>query len=180
MKKLLIASAMCLALFSCKKDNLDEIPSTTVNGKMKTGVSRSIGDSTLVPTNMTVPLLAGQTSVAGSVNIVNDGTTLFVTYTTINGYTLDQLHLYVGEFVNAPQTNSGNPVPGHFPFNISFSTPVTTYTFQLPLANYPDCFIVAAHSVVRQNGTETAWGSGTQFPGNNWGMYINYCKLSTP
>ena len=34
---------------------------------------------------------------------------------------------------------------------------------------------IAAHAVVTSSqGTETAWGDGLDFPGNNWATYFNY------
>jgi hypothetical protein len=181
MKKLSIICMVSMLFFSCKKAELD--PQITTPGNVSTAPNPFTGrDAGLcVPTSTTVTMLAGQTINSGSVSVTNDGTNLFVTYTSINGWQIAEIQLYVGEYANAPQNNGGNPIPGRFPYKQSFSPYVTSYTQTIPLSGLPDCFVVAAHSVVKSGTTfQTGWGQGTQFPGNNWGMYFDYCKLQCP
>jgi hypothetical protein len=65
-----------------------------------------------------VTLLAGQTSPAGTVCSSIEGENVQVTYTTSNGWLLYGAHLWAGlNLASMPQTNSGNPKVGNFPYN---------------------------------------------------------------
>ena len=173
MRKITFSAMLGLMLFSCTKSDVNEIVAPSSVNQSQTGREGC------TPTEMTVNLMAGQTMLAGNVNVTNDGENVTVTYTTDPGWFLSQIHLYVGEYEFAPQNNGGNPQPGKFPIKESFNPWVSTWSTSIPLSSLPDCFIVAAHSVVHNTtgngGTQTGWGQGSQFPGNNWGMYFNYC-----
>ncbi|MDB5203170.1 MAG: Conserved repeat domain protein [Ferruginibacter sp.] len=181
MKKIAFAAIIGTMLFSCSKTEVQSL--VKENDVLPIDAGRI--DEGCVPTTKTVALLAGQTMNAGEVTVTNDGVDLTVTYNCLNGWKISEIHLYVGEFASAPQNNGGNPIPGRFPIKETFSTGVTTYSKVIPLASLPDCFIVAAHAVVKSGtgttgGTQTGWGQGTQFPGNNWGMYFDYCVTTCP
>lgn len=128
-------------------------------------------------------LVAGQNHVAGSVCVSNDSDYLTVTYQTFGDWSLSEVHLFVGDSIaEAPQTRSGNPQIGHFPYADTVSG--TSYTFQLPMGDFGDCdadLVIAAHAVVSRitsSGavqTETGWASGTRFtPRGNWATWFNY------
>jgi hypothetical protein len=129
-------------------------------------------------------LLAGQTIDAGTVTLTSDGSMLQVTYTTTGGWVLAQTHLAVGsELDEIPQTRSGNPKVGHFPYKETHDPPVTTFTYLVDLSEWGlqpgDVLYVAAHAEVLlpdEEGwqEETAWGEGEPFPGHNWAMYMTY------
>lgn len=174
MKKLFLIAITSMALFSCSKSDVTGIISDS-----QAELGGRDGDPTggCEPVSTTVDLMAGQTQIAGTVTAESDGTNLLVTYTTNELWSLEDIHLYVGEFELAPQNNGGNPMPGRFPYKQQFADPVSTFSYEIPLSSLPDCFIIAAHAVVRKtgSGTETGWGAGTQFPGNNWGMYFEMC-----
>ncbi len=172
MKKNLLIAFAAMALFACSKSDLDSM----VQNQAETA-GRDGEPSACEPTSTTVNLMAGQNTVAGTVTAESDGQNLTVTYTTNDQWNLNEIHLYVGEYQLAPQNNGGNPMPGRFPYKQQFVDPVKTFSYVFPLSSLPDCFIVAAHSVVKKTngGTETGWGQGTQFPGNNWGMYFEVC-----
>lgn len=145
--------------------------------------------------NATVTTLyAGQTINAGSVRVSNDETNLYVEFTTANGWRLSETHLAIATtLAGIPQTKSGNPKVGNFPYKRTYSPTVTSdvYVFaldQLALSLGLDRFtcgvsslVIAAHAVVVQLdgggnviAQETGWGSGPGFPGANWAMYFNY------
>jgi hypothetical protein len=139
-------------------------------------------------------LFAGQTINAGSVSVSNDATNLYVEYTTVNGWRLSETHLAIATtLAGIPQTKSGNPKVGNFPYKRTYSPTVTSdvYVFaldQLAVSLGLDrftcgvsSFVVAAHAVVVKLdgggnviGQETGWGNGSGFPGANWAMYFNY------
>lgn len=140
------------------------------------------------------PLLAGQNIVAGSVCVTNDADYLSVTYTTVNGWTLDDLHLEVAQsLIGVPRTKNGNPIPGQFEYAVSLDG-ATTHTFQIPLAdegvNEPcdaRTLVIAAHAVVKKvdgDGTvqtETGWANGTRFVARgNWATYFTYVTQCPP
>ena len=173
MKKTFLIAIASMALFSCSKSDVNSV----VQSNQSEVAGRDGDPTTCDSVTTTVNLMAGQTHVAGNVTTVSDGTNLTVTYTTNEQWTLKEIHLYVGEFELAPQNNGGNPMPGRFPYKQIFTDATSTFTYEFPLSTLPDCFIVAAHSVVANTSgsTQTGWGQGTQFPGNNWGMYFEVC-----
>lgn len=130
-------------------------------------------------------LLAGQTIEAGAVCVeVTDGS-LVVSYGTTGGWTLDEVHLWVGSDVGSlPKNKSGNPVPGSFPYKSgSLGDGVTSYSFTIDLADLgfgcpgdDQGYVIAAHAAVRKLGedgetyqTETGWSEGPRIsPKGNW------------
>lgn len=147
--------------------------------------------STICGTAVTQNLMAGQHHLAGTVMIANDATNLYVTYQTVGDWKIISTELYVGDCAAIPVNKSGNPQIGHFPFKVTHDGMVTSYTYVLPLADFPADMCVAAHANVAKvdaSGAivqeETAWGEGPRFvTKGNWAMYFNYTKQvceSTP
>ncbi len=100
---------------------------------------------------VTVDLLAGQHMDVGSVTVSNDASNLTVTYETTGGWYLAETHLAVADSVaGIPQTNSGNPKVGHFPYAMEHDPWVTSYTYTVPLGSWTPgtSLCVAAHAVV--------------------------------
>ncbi len=122
-------------------------------------------------------LMAGQSTDAGSVCATVDGDFLQVTYATADGWELTETHLWAGtQWSQMPQTRTGNPKIGNFPYNSGSLSGATTYTVSIDLREFglnssmTACqavnLFIAAHAAVRKgNGdgtyqTETAWGDG--------------------
>lgn len=171
---LVLAMYAAFVLQSCSKEAETITPNATAkSNSSQHRIANTCGEP------KTVALIAGQNIVAGNVTVSNTETDLIVTYTTGHGWYIKELHLYAGDCARIPTNNSGNPIPGRFPFNNSFSgTATTTYTYTIPLANLPECYCIAAHAVVAKPGagTETAWGQGTRFVSRgNWAMKFEYC-----
>lgn len=116
-------------------------------------------------------LTAGQYTPIGSVELFNDATNLYITYTTTESF--GTLHLWVGkDLALLPKTKTGNPIPGKFPYSFS-ATGLQSYTFKIPLANLDlTCnsqFFFVAHAEVlfdtNDDGiiekTETAFGGNS-------------------
>ncbi len=125
-----------------------------------------------------VTLIAGQHIDAGTVTVTNDEENLYVTYQTNDDWSISETHLYVGPEEDIPQTRSGNPKIGHFPYHGDNNDP-----FVIPLSDLNDCFVIVAHAVVNKivdgeiKQSETAFGCGDkEFSGKRWGCYFEYCK----
>jgi hypothetical protein len=192
MKKLflfLTVFTLAVSLFSCKKTQtespLAETQTLINNAKIENSTIYSRGDSSsFCPATITT-LIAGQTINSGDVTVTNDSSYFYVTYRASNGYSLKETHLYLGACEFIPVNKTGNPIPGHFPYN-GFHANIATYTYQIPVSLIPAglCGCVAAHAVVVRvdaNGTiieqQSAWGNGTVInPTGNWGMKFNYCR----
>ncbi|MCW3127229.1 MAG: hypothetical protein JWO03_2887 [Bacteroidetes bacterium] len=192
---LILALALTFGLASCKKENNTSNPQAQATSDM---MSTKCGRITTPPpvtyqpcgTPLVVDLIAGQHTDAGSVTVANDANNLYVTYTVTGNWRLSQLHLYAGDCAQIPVNNSGNPVPGQFPYATSFNNNNTrTYTFTIPLTRLGNCFCVAAHATLSNTcgSSETAWGAGTRFTtttathgsysgGGNWATYFSACK----
>jgi len=129
----------------------------------------------------TVTLFGGQTIDTGTVTISNDLANLTVTYTTNDPWVITAVHLAVADsLAGIPQNRNNNPRPGHFPTNSTFSPPVTTVTYTIPLGNFfpGETLYIGAQAEVQapggQGGSQTAWGFGPRFGGSNWATYIAY------
>jgi hypothetical protein len=127
---------------------------------------------------MQTPLIAGQNIPVGDVFIENDENSLYVTYQTDGNWLITETHLDVATRPeDLKQTPKGNPVPGRFAYQSEHDPGVTTMTHTIDLTAWPagSTLYIAAHSVVvSASGSETAWGEGVDFPGNNWAMYMSY------
>ncbi len=123
---------------------------------------------------LVVDLIAGQNEHAGDIKVWDDSTSLYVLYETVNPWCLTETHLAVASSLDGiPQAN-GNPIPGQFPYKNTHNC-ATNFLYTIPL-NKDVCQIyIAAHAAVKSLGsTETAWGNGLDFSGNNWGTYFLY------
>ena len=114
----------------------------------------------------------------GSVFVWNDGDNLYVRYYTYAGG-MDETHLAVAEvFADIPQTKTGNPKVGQFPYKNEDVGGATTDMYTIPLGDWElgDTLVIAAHAALC-NG-ETAWadcgGPDAQFPGSSWATYFTY------
>lgn len=138
-----------------------------------------------------VSLLAGQTIPAGTVCSAIEGENIRVTYATSDGWMLYETHLWAGTSLAAmPQTNSGNPKLGNFPYNASGIGGATSFSFLVPLSTFgltsemTSCasvnLYVVAHAVVKKmkaDGTyqsETAYGEGSRLvQKGNWATWFS-------
>jgi len=189
MKKNLFAILLATAtftIFSCQKATVEPRAAAAPTGGGP--ASGRVDDPSGCPPTE-VSLIAGQSINAGTISVTNDATTIYVTYTTTNGWVLTQTHLYVGDCAAIPVNNPGNPVPGQFPYGNSSLNNVTTVTYQVPISVMPadGCGCIAAHCVVKQLNssggtiqTQTGWGQGSliNLNGGNWGMKFGYCNCT--
>jgi hypothetical protein len=101
------------------------------------------------------PLYAGQNILVGVVTVCNDGNSLTVAYdTSSSGWVITETHLAVGDQLrDIPQTKTGNPIPGKFPYGGYFNPPVTTVSYTVPKSaigpiGVGSTVFIAAHAVV--------------------------------
>lgn len=144
-----------------------------------------------------ISLLGGQTIDVGSVDFSNDEANLGISYSTTGGWSLREVHAHVAcSLSDIPQTKTGNPKVGNFDYSASLDAGTTSYSFTIGLDSI-ECLtacdqdvVIAAHAVVEYTDAsgnvvqaETAWGSGTGFPGRNWATYATYtvaCCVDDP
>jgi len=112
----------------------------------------------------TQPLYAGQSIAVGQVETWNDSNNLYVKIIINNPeWKLKETHLYVGLLANMPQTKTGNPKVGLFPYNQVFDPAVTEYIYTIARNKInTDNFIIATHAVV-EHFTNTIY-----MPEVNW------------
>ncbi|WP_141733932.1 hypothetical protein [Oligoflexus tunisiensis] len=83
-----------------------------------------------------VDLLGAKTIVAGKVCTAVENDTLKVVYSTLNGWTLEDMHFWVGtDLLKLPATKKGNPIPGQFPYKQAAPSGATSSEFIVPLAS---------------------------------------------
>ncbi len=181
----LVVLCSVLAVAACEKGPAADVASTA-------------NAVTYAQNSQCVTLLAGQTINAGSVCTAVSGQDLVVTYKTTNGWTLNEVQLWVGQSLSTmPTTKTGNPQVGLFPYKASNLSGATTYTFDIPLSSLSTAIdlcgqtlLIAAHAAVQQTSSDgavnqqTGWGQGTAISSRgNWGMYFSYtvvCDTSAP
>ncbi|MCW5520533.1 hypothetical protein J1N09_11820 [Aureitalea sp. L0-47] len=168
-----------ILLFSCSPENEDFVQNDAVENFEIIIIDGGVtGDPTATTCTETTDLIAGQNTVVGTVDITYDpaNDTYTITYTTENGWELEETHLWVGDCANRPANNPGNPLIGQFPFSESHTGGTTTFTYTIDGANLNTIGCLAAHaSVDGPNGeNETAWGNGLPYGGNSWAMYFEY------
>jgi len=173
----------------CQKKN--PVSGDVSNTNSAEGFSKVTVNST---TLSGVSLIAGQSINAGTVsfddidtNNDNIDDAMVVTYATTDGWELTGFHFAIGSGISAiPVNKSGNPVPGQFPTQATFTAGVTSHSFLVSFATLSitcpstlsSLYYVAAHANVRKlvNGayqTETGWGAGNRIATKgNWGMYF--------
>jgi hypothetical protein len=154
-------------------------------------IDDSSSELVVIPGTSCVSLLAGQTSVAGSVCAVIDGDDLVLTYSTSGDWRLYEAQLWAGlSILSMPQTNSGNPKVGLFPFKSGALGGVSTFSFRVRLSTFglsssmevcaPVTGYVVAHAVVKRplagegEQSETAYGEGTRLvQKGNWATWFS-------
>ncbi|MGQ1784416.1 hypothetical protein [Saccharicrinis sp. GN24d3] len=129
-------------------------------------------------------IIAAQHYDVGDLVIWEADDKLYINYQLGGEYTLDEAHVYVGCIEEMPATKKGSPKNGNFPYHIEdFDNGI----LMIPLADLENickdengCWPIAAHAVVsktmgNEKWEETAWSTGTEFDGKNWGWYSTYC-----
>ncbi|MNU99594.1 hypothetical protein D3C71_897360 [compost metagenome] len=178
LKKLFVLGScfFLLTLLGCKKEQLTRQDHHSVGSSQRTTqVSAPCG------TPYTTDLLAGQNIDAGNVTIYNTQDSLYIFVETSGNWRLTSTKIYVGTLAGMPQTSTGNPKVGQFPYKKNFSPSATSSLTVISLSGLPACYIVAVHVDLQEvvNGTvvqtQTGWANGSPIPGNNWAMYANYC-----
>lgn len=179
MKRLCALVSTILLVQACS--DAPTITEQTKREAATSGYQASVQQTSLLDALRCVRLLAAQTVVAGEVCIINDQSDLKVQYRAMDGWTLTTTHLAVAMSSNdLPQTTSGNPQVGKFPYSSSHPQSTTVVTHEVSLsavgATPGGAVILAAHAdVIDASGTaEGAWAEGTQFSDSNWAMHLAY------
>jgi len=193
MKPLVLVLIMmtAVAFLSCSNSltssELDNLASTTVLSKQQ---SMTIIDPVMDrPEELcgepeSVTLIAGQHFEAGTITIGNDAELLCVYVEAAEGWYLEETQIHIAaDPMDIPQKN-GNPIPGQFDYAFVHDMYATADTLCLPLSELGmevgDSTAIAVHTaLVNIEGmdtiqTQTGWGNGEPFPGNNWGMFNWY------
>ncbi len=133
---------------------------------------------------MVVKLFAGQHIEVGTVSVTNTETEILVTYKTTGDWLIKETHLDVETtYEGLDTTKKDNPIPGKFTYTTKHNDPVMEVNFTIENFGWTvdSELYIAAHAVVTSSqGTETAWGDGMNFPGNNWATYFNYTVQAQP
>jgi hypothetical protein len=123
-----------------------------------------------------VILLAGKNTEVGTVTVYNDENCLYVHYDVNAPWVITETHVAVSDtFAGLPQTKTGNPKVGNFPYEMDECIDLNQWPIGTEL-------FIAAHAVVEMYGEggelikgETAWGKGDPFNvKGSWAMYFKY------
>lgn len=165
---LFLVVSLTLGINSCSKEN--------ITPELSTFNAKDGGPYSPCGSVLESDLLAGQHMNAGVVKVSNNGDSIRVEVTMLNGWTMKLAHLYVGPASQAPLNKNGSPKNGHFPIQQSFNGGSSGYVFMLPKGNLTGNIMVAFHAEVRSASgqQETAWADGLRFTNKNWATFINY------
>ncbi len=152
-------------------------------------------EGTACGSHQTVTLTAGQNIHFENAIVISNNETQFKIVATLpEPWKFREVHV---DFATSPSQLSTNkkgkdggcPAPGQFPHQfLNLDASSVTYVFNIPpefLASITDCesgeshtLFISFHAVVQNTETgitETAWGSGSGYPGcKNWSMYFSY------
>ncbi len=101
-----------------------------------------------------VALVAGRTTRMGTVTVSNSETTLYVQISCDEGWAMTRSQVAVGcALSELPQTRSGNPIPGRFPYKDSYCPAARQDLYAIPLSATPcgGLFIAVHADVIRRN-----------------------------
>lgn len=122
------------------------------------------------------PLIADETVTVGSVEVANDGSSLYVSYHTGAEWPIRKTALWVGASIGElPVSRGGNPQVGKFPYKGRHEDGTTQVVWQIGLADLDVAeILIAAFAEVGQ-ANEGAWGDGTPISdGGNWSTYFTH------
>jgi len=183
--KTLLFTALSVIILTTGCQNEDITSVNPVNPELK---SMTLTGSSTPSSIATVVLYAGKTTNVGSLVLSETDTNgdglsdaVSATYSLTGGWLLSEVHLWIGTSLSTmPQTKTGNPQIGQFPYSPSDASGKSSYTVIIPFGsiNYSTCeasYLVAAHSsVYLGTRTETAWAAGTQMNlKGSWATYFN-------
>jgi hypothetical protein len=188
MKNLTKFFAMALVLYtmaSCSEDPVqkqDPLAEDANLLSLKSTLPTNLCGSFIFPT-----LWAGQTIDAGDVTVANDGSNLYITVCSVNGFqnVNENIKIWVGTTFDFTQ----RPAAGQFPYK--YTAPVEPGCFTttaIPLSEIEGytgtvcpgqkLYIIVHADVLANNGgvitPETAFGGGWVGPGTAWWYYIKY------
>lgn len=138
------------------------------------------GRASAAGTTESFTLYAGQNIAAGTVDVSNDATNLYVTFNLSGDWCMTESHVAVATDPSGiPQTKTGNPIPGQFPYQHSYGSCVTTDTYTIPLDTWTagTSLDIAAHAALFDTATyavESGWAGSQDFSGKNWATYFSY------
>lgn len=147
--------------------------------------SYMIGDGER-PRNAQYNIWAGQTTLAGYMNISNDANFIYVNYQFINGWKATTTHVHVcTNIADVPVNSAGNPILGDFAYVVDHLPPTTNYTEVVPIPTgltTGDMVIIVSHcAIILEDGegniiqNETGFGGEEPGPtGNRWWFYMWY------
>ncbi len=129
-------------------------------------------------------LIAGQHTTMGVVKVSNTPTELHIRVKAWQNWRIEEVHIYAGPGP-LPTNGGGNVAPGQFPFKTSYNPGVRVHDEVIDLSvigqQCGDTSLIAVHcAVVKLDAagnvirSETAWGYGNPFTGNQWGWSIDF------
>ncbi|POY35595.1 hypothetical protein C3K47_14460 [Solitalea longa] len=184
-----IGGALTAGMYSCQKSS-EEIKQKpkAINCSNYKDVT---GEDAISPCAEPVeyPLYAGnpknnpQDKLIGTIRIFRDANYLYVQYSvTKEGWSLGTTHTYVGPCNKVPSTKGG-AIPGQFDkteWGVATEHPdcgVRCWIEKFPIEKFANCpcicILTHAEALKDCEKAETAWGGDSDFPGNNWGKYVN-------
>jgi len=168
--------------FSCDTENYQIPPKT--DSDAVTQKSLKTGETTETPEFCNPDVIynfSTEVGLAGAELTVNDdGINLYVTFQAETDWYLIKTGLYVGDQAGIPDTEGD---PELLTYHSTSRTGETSVSYVIPIADLPECFVLAAGVKVVQYNDAGEWinktfGYVTDVPygANLWEAYGEYCK----
>lgn len=193
MKKIIIKGVFFLTMIaialSCQKETLHQNnnsekgiiinQSSESEDLIKNEPSEKSGDCNECTYNVfSYNIIVSNMNIIGTMKVTNNSSKYFMTFKTVNGWKLSEIHVFGGNIANLPVLN-GNINPNGFNVNQVFSVPTHIYSFNTNINNLPSsCLsIVATGIAVDGYGNyQQFWVYGIQLPNTKFVAWYNtYC-----
>jgi hypothetical protein len=183
MKKILPIFVLAVFLFGCETENYQTPPKMDSDAAISQKTLKT-GETPETPEFCNPDVIynfSTEVGLAGAKLSVNDdGTNLYVTFEAETDWYLIKTGLYVGDEAGIPATG-GNPEL--LTYHSSSRTGQASVSYVIPIADLPECFVLAAAVKVVQYDAAGSWINKTygyvtdvSYGANLWEAYGEYCK----
>ena len=165
--------ATTLVLATCS--DLTEI-TTPPDAGLRPAASLASAPTEFCGVATTATLVADETIDVGQVTIINDETSLYVTFSTDAAWPIGRTAVFVSADPAAiPTSGGGNPQIGRFPYKASHDAGLHEVTWKIPLDEVGAATAVVAAFAEVGADAEGAWGAGTQINESaGWASYSTH------
>lgn len=170
MKKLLLLPMLVLCFTACSVDN---------DGMEESKIANASEDQ-IQKVNLSFEIPGCDAQIfdfenSGELEVINDGENLYVSFMASEDFSLSDVKVHIeGELLDFPTVGGGNLPPGQMAHQESFDPGVEKFTFEFPLNDLGEHFLIAAHAVFNDGESSTSAWAGNQAGNSGGWSYFAY------